>query len=69
MKVWAICGALMFACAAINGDLMRDLQHEIDAINILLADNDFTPAERAYLAGKSNGLFLAIEMIHAEGIW
>lgn len=66
--VWGICGALMLACCGINGGVMRDLQHEIDAINIQLTDT-VDHEERAYLIGKSSGIFLAMEIISEQGIW
>lgn len=69
MKIWAICGALMLTCCGISGGVMRDLQHEIDAINISLTDNDLTEKERSFLMGKSMGIFLAIEIISEQGIW
>lgn len=66
---WAACGALMLACCGVNGGVMRDLQHEIDAINILLTENQIDPAERAFLLGKSSGIFLAMEIINENGDW
>ena len=66
---WVICGALMLACCGVNGGVMRDLQHEIDAINIALNENDLDSCERAFLMGKSSGIFLAIELVSENGDW
>ena len=65
----SICGALMLSCCGIHGGLMRDLQHEIDAIKIALTDNVYSLEERQFLIGKSEGIFLAMEIIDAQGIW
>lgn len=66
--VWFLMGAVMLTCCGINAGIMRDLQNEIDAINIQLTDK-IDHEERAYLIGKSAGIFLAMEIIHDQGIW
>jgi len=67
-KFWAICAVLMLTCCGMYGGLMRDLQHEIDSINIMLTDK-IDHEERAYLIGKSAGIFLAMEIISEQGMW
>lgn len=46
-----------------GGNVLRDLQHEIDEINILLNTKHFTEKERCFLIGKSCGLFVSMEII------
>jgi len=58
-----IYGAIMLCCASVCADISRDLQHEIDEINIALTVGDWSEIEQTRLEGRSEGLFRAIEII------
>lgn len=64
-----VCVVLTLACCGISGGVIRDLQHEIDSINIQLNDPELDLEDRAYLIGRSSGIFLAIEIIADQGVW
>ena len=67
---WLVCGALMLTCCGESeGGVMRNLQHEIDVINIALNNDDLTIVQKSFLIGKSEGLFLAIEILSQQGTW
>lgn len=50
-------------CCTMSGGILRDLQQEINEINILLTNENLTDTEREFLKGKSCGLFVAMELI------
>ena len=54
----------MLCCSSLAADIMRDLQHEIDMINVSMNVCEWTELELEYLKGRSEGLFRAIEIIH-----
>ncbi len=56
----------MATCLPLDADLMRDLQREINCINIQLSKKIHTSEEREFLRGKSAGIFLAMEIINEE---
>jgi len=60
--------ALTFVCCQSNADILRDLQHEIDVINIYLAEEGHSKEEIEYMRGKSFGIFLSIELVRENGI-
>jgi len=53
----------MLCCASVCADISRDLQDEIDEVNIALTVGDWSEIEQARLEGRSEGLFRAIEII------
>lgn len=57
-------GGSMLCCSSLAADIMRDLQHEIDTINISMNVCEWNELELEYLKGRSEGLFRAIEIIH-----
>ena len=59
----------MFSCSLADAGIMRDLQNEIDQIGIAINTNEYTEKEIIFLQGKAEGIFLAMEMLHFQGIW
>lgn len=57
-------GAIMLCCTSMCADIDRELQHEIDVINIALSMGEWSDIEEAKLLGRSEGLFRAIEIIN-----
>ncbi len=62
-------GLVMLCCSSVCADIQRELQHEIDYINILLSDPEWSAIEREYLRCRSEGIFRAIEIVHDHGIF
>ena len=67
-KLLYVTGVIMLCCSSLCADIHRELQNEIDYINILLTDADWTDLEKEYLRGRSEGLFRAIEICHDFGV-
>ena len=63
-----IYGAIMLCCASVCAVVNREIQHEIDVINIALTCGEWSQIEEAKLLGRSEGLFRAIEIIHEHGL-
>jgi len=59
-----ICGIIMLCCSSLAADIERELQHQIDEINISLNVCEWSEMEKEYLRGRSEGLFRAIEIVH-----
>lgn len=66
-KMLCTIGVIMLCCSSVCADIHRELQNEIDYINILLTDAEWTDLEKEYLRGRSEGLFRAIEIVHDFG--
>lgn len=50
-----------YAWAQVN--VLREIQHEINEISILMTRKDLTPKEWNFLRGKACGLLVAIEIV------
>jgi hypothetical protein len=67
-KILCKLSVIMLCCSSMCADLQRELQHEIDYINITLTDHDWSDLEKEYLRGRSEGLFRAMEICHEHGV-
>lgn len=68
MNKLILCAIASLCCSCMSADITWSLQHEIDGIEIALTRGEWTVVEKAYLAGMSDGLHKAIEIIHEYGI-
>ena len=60
---WCSIGVYMLCCSSLAADIMRELQLEINMINISMNVCEWNELELEYLKGRSEGLFRAIEII------
>ena len=58
-KVVYILGLVMLCCSSVCADIQRELQHEINYINILLSDPDWSDLEKEYLRTLAMPRFFA----------
>ncbi len=63
-----IFGVTCLSCFQMNAGIMKDLQQEVNEINIELNNPSLTDRQRDILIGKSEGLFYAIELLYHYGI-
>ncbi len=67
MKQAIFMGVFMI-CSTLNAGITRDIQCEINEINVALSSDEHTELQREFLIGKAEGMFETLIILYGYGI-